>query len=383
MPDDPAQNLPPPPVSEGKTPQPKVIKFREPNLNYSLSQKLIPQLEKKLNTRVITFYNAPASKISEYHPDLFLDQLKQIGRQEILSLVLITNGGSLHGSYRIASVLREYVKYFQVIIPSRCASGGTMIALAADKIIMTPAGYLTAIDSYHLHELNPKGYDNEPVRISADQIKRIIKFLNEEGPAKNSENQSEGSYRTLFKYLHPLAVAEIDRGSSASFLIASKIMAMHQETFGGMENINRIVSHLINNYPAHGFPIIFSEAKELGLPVEKSDDELSDLLRELVKIYDGATNSTTTHISETHFHFVGYPDIIESLGKRTTYRFSYNKRINPATRRWQVENDYSRWVNILPPEQPGGKVRVLPLDVPESKEAAPIPNSESASPANS
>lgn len=146
---------------------------------------MIAQIEEKLQTKVITYYTAPDANINIEHSDFFFDHLSQIGKQKAISLVLISYGGESSGSLRIASLLREYCDSLQVVIPSRCASAGTMLALAADKILISPLGYLTAIDSSLTHSLNPPGADRRPARVTVDQVKRVLSFLDKEGPSKS------------------------------------------------------------------------------------------------------------------------------------------------------------------------------------------------------
>lgn len=343
-------------------PSPVAVKIREPRINFFETQRILSVLETKLSTKVMCYYTPPSNDINQAHPDIFLEQLRQLGSHDSISLIVISNGGDSSASFRIASILREYCRKFQVVVPSRCASAATVLSLAADKIIMCPSGFLTAIDTSLTHGLNPKGPDNQPVSVSVDQIKRILRFLNEEGPAV-TESQKEGSYRTLFKYLHPLVLGEIDRISSRTILIANKMMKMHPQDFRDDSQIDWIAHHLYNDYPEHGFPILYDEACEIGLPVQKADSDLSYLLRDLVNFYDSTTISAKTHFSETYYHLAGFTNLVESVGMRTIFRSSYDKRINPTTRTWQVENDLSRWVNIIPSTENPSRVNLLPLDI--------------------
>lgn len=358
----------PPTKTEAEKSPPEI---KRPKINLERSRELLANIEKVLATRVICYYTASVSLIHQSHPDLFFDHLRQIGEQKTLSLILISDGGQGLASLRIATILREYCQQLQIIVPSRCASAATILALSADKIIMSPAGYLTAIDSSLRHNLNPKGFDRMPVNVSVDQVKRVLKFLNEEGPAKTETGVSEGSYRTLFKYLHPLALGEIDRYSSASELIAKRMMKMHPGSFENEEKINQIASHLVSGYPAHGFPILFQEAREIGLPVEKASKQLSDLLWNLTKVYDSVTRKTITNITPSFYHFEGFPVIIESLAKRTAHRYTYDKRFNPVMKRWQMENDNSRWVNISLSKTDGKGIILSSIDVVVPEEAEP------------
>lgn len=353
---------------------PTPIRLKAPKLNWKETQEGLDQIEKTLGGKVICYYTAPEAEINQNHPDLFLDHLRKIGEQEKIFLLLISGGGSSIASLRIAAIVRDYCRELHVLVPSRCASAATNLALAADKIWMSTAGYLTAIDTTLNHALNPKGPDGRPVWVSVDQVKRVLKFLTDEGPAK-SENgtQSEGAYRTLFKYLHPMALGEIDRYSSGSQLIATKMMNMHPQSFESAEKIEFIAKHLVGGYPTHGFPIMYAEAKEIGLPVEKMNKDLSNLLWDLVKYYDRAAVSAVTNLSPDFYHYEFFPMAIESLDRRTTYSISYNRRFNPATKIWRKENDNSRWLKITPPEEKGKPFAVSPIDTPEEAPTHPEP----------
>lgn len=333
-------------------------------------------METKLGTRVISYYTPKDSSINQNHPDIFLEQLRHFENSDALSLIIVSNGGDSSASLRIAHILRDYCARLNIVVPSRCASAATVLALSGDKIIMSPSGFLTAIDTSLVHGLNPRGPDNRPVAISVDQVKRILKFLNEEGPAV-TDSAKEGSYRTLFKYIHPVAIGEIDRISSRTILVATKMMQMHPQSFRDSDQITWIANHLYNDYPEHGFPILYQEARDIGLPVEKADRELAGLLRDLVNLYDSATTPVTTHFDQMHYHQTGFTNLVETVTRRTVFRNSYNRRLNPTTKTWQTENDFSQWVNVSPPVKPGDGVSIRPLDLPltssETIEPTPRP----------
>ncbi len=55
-----------------------------------------------------------------------------------IDLCLYTRGGDVDAVWPIVSLLREFDKNFEVLVPFRCHSGGTLVALGAKKIILTP-----------------------------------------------------------------------------------------------------------------------------------------------------------------------------------------------------------------------------------------------------
>lgn len=354
------------PQTEAITPLSPAAKFKVPKLKFQDTQGIVASLEKTLNKRIICYYTSPNSQMSESHPELFYDHLQTLGEQEELVLILISGGGSPTSALRIATLLREYCKKLTVFVPADAASAATMLALAGDEIVLSPAGFLTAIDISKIHDLNPRSPAGAPVAVSADQVQRVIQFLNMEGPARDNNGLTEGSYRTLFKYIHPLVVGDIARSSSASELIATKIMKLHPQTFANEEKIKIIANHLVKNYPMHGFPILYNEAMELGLPVRKADKELANTLYQLVKIFDSVSLPVTTHFGLGFYHVEEWPIIVESVGKRTTRRFSFERRFNPVTKTWLIENDNSRWVNVTPSSTPDKPYNITTIDVSDS-----------------
>lgn len=325
---------------------------KEPPLHFRTTQELINNFEHLFSSAVLTYYVEDSNSIEDTHAEIFLDHLRRIGQQKKLTLILVSSGGGSVGALRIASVIRHYCKYLRIVVPSRCMSAATNLALAADKILMTPAGFLSPIDSYVYHDLNPCKINGNPVYVSTEQLKRVIKVLEQEGPAKNADGSVEGTYRTLFKYLHPLSFGEVDRYSSASKMIAIKLMQMHLHSFIDQEQINIIAHHLVNDYPTHNYPILYSEAKEIGLPVEMTDDSLSEQLRDLVKHYDSSAWPAKTWIDSGFYHTNNYTVMIESKGLRTVFYKNIDTKLNSVSRIWSTENDNSRWWNLVAGKNP-------------------------------
>ena len=368
-------------VTSPPSPKSKPLPIKMPKLNWQETQGIIAHLEDQLQTKIICYYTSPSTSISDSHADLFLDHLQKTNKTEKLTLVVISYGGEVTAALRIANILRDFCQSLTVIAPSRCASAATMISLAADKILFTSNGYLTAIDSSIVHGLSPRDVNGRPSRVSVDQVKRIIKFLSTEPYAKEGE-QVEGPYHTLFKYLHPLVVAEVDRSSTLSELVAKKIMQLHPTTFGSEEKINEIAKILVENYPTHGFPILCTEAQKIGLPADKVSREVEDQLWNLVKFYDRASWETITNMSPDLYHTEFFPLSLESAGMRTTNQWSYNRRFNPITKTWMTENDNSRLIKLLPPTSPNQTFSITAIDILETKKA-PTDQTTAPTPANS
>lgn len=355
----PQDQKPKPPKSSTSSQRPE---YRIPNIKFSESQEIINKLEEKIGFKLIVYYTCPEAKIISVHADLLYEQLKTLKTQENLGLVIISGGGDPTAALRLASLVRDYCQRLTIFVPTICASAATMLALAGNKVVMTPIGYLTAIDVSLIHTLNPRDPTGNPTRVSVDQTQRIIKFLNDEGPAK-TENNQEGTYRTLFKYLHPLALAELDRSSSLSEMIACRIMMLHSNTYGGEEKIRSIANKLVKNYPMHGYPILYKEATEIGIPVERANGEVSDALHSLAFLYDSSSLPVITQFSPDLHHVEQMPSLIEINGKRVMRRTSFDRRL---TRTWVKENDNSRWLKVIATGDPEKPLQISNIEVSEA-----------------
>lgn len=336
-----------------------------PIMYFKETQSLLALLENKLQTKIICYCLDPSAMIRQSHVDIFIDQLKNIGSVEKLSLIIIGGGGDAYAAIRIATLIKEYCKTFEVIVPTDCPSASTILALAGDRILMTPSACLTPIDGALAPETITQ--DGSPKYIFFNQLKHLLQVLKSENSEMRS-NDKEGPYMTLFKYINPLLLAEIERRSTGDELIAIKMMKMHSQSFKNEEEIMSIAKHLVNDYPEHYYSILYNEAKEMGLPVDKVDKEISHILQSLVKFYGVITKEVNTTFNANLYHAEGYPVIIESQGLRIARRNSFNRCLNTITKVWGTIDDHSGWVHIKPTNIAGKDYEITPLEAEETNE---------------
>lgn len=67
-------------------------------------------------------------------------------KNDKLTLFLTTFGGDPHGGYRIARCLRHHYSHIRLVVPSFCKSAGTLIAIAADELVIGDLGELGPLD---------------------------------------------------------------------------------------------------------------------------------------------------------------------------------------------------------------------------------------------
>ena len=109
----------------------------------------IPLLERKLsefarlNDEVILVLNSDIN--SECFGEV-TEVLSQIDGEQDISLILNSPGGSIELAFWITKAIREKCRYLNVIVPDSAKSAATLIALAADKIMLGQLGELGPLD---------------------------------------------------------------------------------------------------------------------------------------------------------------------------------------------------------------------------------------------
>jgi len=119
-------------------------------------QRMLASIQKKRNSRVImlvhrqesmSFLGFPLLKyINLEDSEEILRALESTDEDEDIDFVLHTPGGLVLASLQIARAIRNRKGKVRVIVPHHAMSGGTLIALAADEIIMSKNAVLGPVD---------------------------------------------------------------------------------------------------------------------------------------------------------------------------------------------------------------------------------------------
>ena len=175
-----------------------------------------------------------------------------------IDMVLHTPGGLVLASLQIAEALAQHKGKVTVFVPHYAMSGGTLIALAADEIVMSPHAVLGPVDPQlgqypaasllKVVEQKPISEIDDQTLILADQAQKAIKQVKE-------------------------SVREI---------IGDKMPS---------EKAEQIAELLSTGTWTHDHPINFRDAKEIGLPV---NTEIPELILRLLTLYPQPTRYQPT-----------------------------------------------------------------------------------------
>lgn len=181
-------------------------------------------------------------------------------------------------AWSIINLLRHFCDNYEVIVPLRAQSAGTLICLGADKIIMTKQAMLGPIDPSINNPLNPTHPANNAASlpVSVEFIQGYFGLAAEELGISDQAHTTT-IFLKLAEKIHPLVLGQ-------AFRVRSQIQSLARKLLSGRldeQRIEKIVAFLCADSGSHDYPIHRREAKEHGLPVEKPSVELYELIKNI------------------------------------------------------------------------------------------------------
>jgi ClpP class serine protease len=169
-----------------------------------------------------------------------------------IDLILHTPGGLVLASDQIAHALKRHPGRVTVIVPHYAMSGGTLVALAADEILMDPDAVLGPVDPQL----------GNPLR-GAWPAASILAALEQPNPNRDDETLILGDIarKAIVQVRETVAELVLDR------------MPAEAET---------LAATLSEGRWTHDYPIRLDQARELGLP---ASDAMPEGVYELMERY--------------------------------------------------------------------------------------------------
>ena len=228
-------------------------------------QMIMRSIETKRNSRIISmihrqevmsFFGFPLARYIDIEDsEAVLRAIRMTPHDMQIDLVLHTPGGLVLAAEQIACALKRHKGKVTVFIPHYAMSGGSLIAMAADEIIMDPNAVLGPVDP----QLGgPQGYY---------PAVSILKALEQPNPHRDDQ--------TLI--LGDVAKKAIDQVYEAVYFL----LLEHNTP----EKASELARMLSEGRWTHDYPIDFEQAKELGLPV---NDQMIREVYDLMELYQQA-----------------------------------------------------------------------------------------------
>lgn len=311
----------------------KIIK---PPVLFSETQTIIKKIQSSKKIKILSYWNSVRGSICQNDVNSIYEIIKDWPIQDAIYLFIKSDGGDGKASLRIVNLLREHTKKLFVLVPGECSSAATIMALGADEIHMGPLAFLSAVDTSLTHDLSPIDKDNDRVSVSQDELTRVLKLW-------KSATQNENPYPSLYTYVHPLVFGALDRASSLSIKLCTDILSYHMSD---KRKAAAISKKLNSDYPSHNYPILFKEAKEIGLTVKPLDKNIHDYLLDLGSLYSKMAQKAVTDYDENNYHDNEIRNIIEAEGIQIYYQVDKDWHYRNDERRYISLNDNSSWYKI-------------------------------------
>jgi ClpP class serine protease len=225
----------------------------------AMRKRKIAQIERRRNSRVILLVHRqetmrllgfPIARYIDINDSEEVLRAIQMTDDDIaLDIVLHTPGGLVLAALQIARAIHEHKGKVTVFVPHYAMSGGTLIALAADDIVMSRHAVLGPIDP----------------QLGQSPAASLIKVV-EQKPIAEIDDQT-----LVMADVGRKAIAQVKQ--SASDILKRRLPADQAEA---------LADKLSTGTWTHDYPLFAATAKELGLPVST---EMPDDVLELMKLY--------------------------------------------------------------------------------------------------
>jgi len=255
---------------------------------------MIKGIEEKYGWRVITmihreetisFLGIPIRRYIDIEDsEAVIRAIRTTPPNKPIALILHTPGGLVLAAAQIAMALKNHPARKIVIVPHYAMSGGTLIALAADEILMDPQAVLGPLD--------PQISIGQGMVVPAPSILKVARLK-----GKNASDQT-----LIYADIAEKAIREMQE------LIVELVRDKMEE-----EKAKELAKMLTEGQWTHDYPITFQKAKELGLPVKA---DVPPEVYELMELYPQPP------INRPGVEYIPYPTIPQPPHRQTPQQSS-------------------------------------------------------------
>jgi hypothetical protein len=239
-------------------------------------QDLIRAIEARTNRRLVCYVAGGAAAIERDDIVGFVDLLHNVRKGTDVDLLLHTGGGDMDAAEKLVSLVRITVDQgcLRVVVPDFAKSAGTLMALAADRIVMSDTSELGPID---------------PQIILADDHGNLIRhsvqsYLDayEAHAAALRADPNDAAARLMLGKIDPPTVKLFEAARDRARTMAENHLRayMFNARSGKTGNITQIASLLIDTkrWLSHGQMISWQAAQQMDLVVQYMEPKSEEWL---------------------------------------------------------------------------------------------------------
>lgn len=196
-------------------------------------------------------------------------------------LILVTLGGDPHAAFRIARALRHHYSSLDILIPDLCKSAGTLICIAADRLIFGDRGEIGPLDVQipKTDEFFESMSGLNLIQALNDLRDQMLESFRESflyirlGARLRTKQAAESAAELAKEFISPI-VAQIDPVTLGEHQRALQITRDYGERLNKMSKAleSDALGMLVEGYSDHEFVIDRKEARKLFKCVQKPDE---------------------------------------------------------------------------------------------------------------
>jgi hypothetical protein len=272
-------------------------------------QEIFAQIEElRAGRKLIAFANFDRQSTpdvpgvtTQFHSDskeaLFRVLKESGGGAAGVDLLLYTRGGDTNSVWPIVNLLREFDQDFEVLVPFRAHSAGTLVAMAAKSIVMGPISELSPIDPTTGNQFNPvnPGKPDQRLGISVEDVVGFVDFARRylKIPRLSADEEMAPEHRDamlqmiqeLVGEVHPLAIGNVYRVHRQIERLARLLLELHPREG---RDVDQVIGDLTTRAYSHLH--MFSRQEAQGILGEDhvvyAGDDLASKLDHLLRVYE-------------------------------------------------------------------------------------------------
>lgn len=230
---------------------------------------LIAFIAPRVSVRISPVEEASASigLLDEFGVEALVSRLRE-AKVKKAYLLVNSPGGTMSSSYKIARAIGASVESVTTFVPHIAASGGTLLALVGNEIVMGPMSHITPLDVQTI-------YKHE--RVSAASAMRFFERATR-WFEKSTPEEAPYPQRALTDKLDPYLMEEWTGIMGAMMDYVVRVLKL---TGLDEPKAKEIADKIVASYPTHSYVIDLDEAQKIGLNAKDSAEwpETWDIMR--------------------------------------------------------------------------------------------------------
>jgi hypothetical protein len=227
-------------------------------------QQLSKEIDADVGTSLICYVSGRLASVDRDDVVFVVDLLERVPANSDIDLLLHTSGGDMDAAEKMVEIIRKKVGTagFRVIVPDFAKSSGTLMAIGADKIVMSDTSELGPIDPQLILDDGRGNLISHSVQAFLDAYETHSKAL--------AVNPHDVAAQIMLSKLDPGTMKLHESAKERARNLAERHLKEGMLKSGGPKSYTEVAGNLLDTkrWLTHGQMIGPDDAKQIGLMIE-------------------------------------------------------------------------------------------------------------------